>query len=313
MSLEMIRAAYSGRDIKITNPDGKMFYVFAQVGDSPVGELIGSGETFNAAIAKATLSLAKMSVDTKWGRPSTHPEKRSLEFIQPSYVKGRDPVVSIIVGCYKQCAYLKEALKSAETQDFQYDYEVIAYHDNCKTYGSGISVARNLSLQRAKGKYVVFLDADDIMPANYISTLYAGAASLDWDDKSRTPKSVISCPNYFFQSTGTLTPLFAGNGGYYDGLTSLRKRDIRFAGPCSASMWPLWVWKDGTHFDENLTVAEDTDFYLQLANRGFQFYHTLKTTLLRRNLSDSNFNRANQSEIDKFLTKHPDAIWPVKV
>lgn len=109
--------------------------------------------------------------------------------------------VSIIVPIYNVQIYLRECLESLINQAFD-DYEIILindgstdnsgtiaeeYENNYKniilinTMNSGLSSARNTGIKNANGEYLVFVDSDDYVSSDYISSLYNSIIKDDSD------------------------------------------------------------------------------------------------------------------------------------
>ena len=96
------------------------------------------------------------------------------------------PLVSVIIPCYRQAAYLPEAVDSVLAQSYG-NVEVIVVNDGsdddtkavAEHYGEriryvwrpngGISAARNTGIQLARGAYLKFLDADDYLHPEQIA------------------------------------------------------------------------------------------------------------------------------------------------
>lgn len=101
-------------------------------------------------------------------------------------VKG---LVSIIIPYYKARGFIAETINSILTQTYQ-DFEIILVNDGSnendlenflfanfpkvifidKTKNTGVSDTRNTGFKTARGEFIVFLDADDILTTNFLRT-----------------------------------------------------------------------------------------------------------------------------------------------
>lgn len=102
-------------------------------------------------------------------------------------------MISVIIPIYNAERFLKECLESVRNQSFR-DFEVLCVNDGskdnsgeiCREYvakdsrfiyieqeNGGVAKARNSALDRAKGKWICFVDSDDVIDVDFLMNLYA--------------------------------------------------------------------------------------------------------------------------------------------
>ncbi|MBB5333546.1 glycosyltransferase family 2 protein [Chryseobacterium koreense] len=99
--------------------------------------------------------------------------------------------VTVVIPVYNAEKYLDECVQSVLNQNFT-DFEILLINDGssdgsgiiCENYASkdsrvkvfhkkngGVSTARNMGIEYAKGKWITFIDADDYIQENYFEVL----------------------------------------------------------------------------------------------------------------------------------------------
>ena len=122
--------------------------------------------------------------------------------MKPEKMQERHIDVSVIVPVYNVEKYVARCLESLVNQQCDCSYEIIIINDGTKDNSmeivndyaahydfihvyaqknSGVSVARNNGIAKARGKYVMFVDSDDYVAPSYISVLYDTAEAYGSD------------------------------------------------------------------------------------------------------------------------------------
>jgi len=204
------------------------------------------------------------------------------------------PKVSIIIPAYNRLPMLKEAVDSVLVQDFE-DFELIVVDDGStdgtaqemERYGGrvkvfrhpenrGVSAARNRGILHARGKYIAFLDSDDLWVKGKLKIQVAFL-----DDNPQYP--LCYADEIWIRKGKRVNPML--KHAKYSGWIFEKCLPLCTISPSSAMMRKSLFQKVGL-FDEALPVCEDYDFWLRVSARFPIFFIGRKLIMKRGGHSD---------------------------
>jgi len=199
------------------------------------------------------------------------------------------PKVSVIIPTYNRLPMLKEAVDSVLSQDFE-DFELIVVDDGStdgtgeeiKRYGGrvrllqfpenrGVSAARNRGLLHARGKYVAFLDSDDLWVKGKLKIQVSFL-----DDNPHYP--LCYTDEIWIRKGKRVNPMV--KHAKYSGWIFEKCLLLCIISPSSAMMRRTLFSRVGL-FDEALPVCEDYDFWLRVSARFPVFFINRKLIIKR--------------------------------
>ena len=219
--------------------------------------------------------------------------------------------ISIIIPTYKPQNYIIECFESIENQCFEkINFEVIAvlngerdpYYSflekyllqcnfNYKLFYSdvkGVSNARNIGIEESVGKYLAFVDDDDIISSDYLQGLY------DIARKDKIPLSYMK--GFVGEITNTKNYYIANvyKKMMNKKLTILNVRSY-FASPCYKLIARELV---GTHrFDLRFQNGEDSLFMFAISKKKMEFQFADKSAIYYRRIRDNSLTNRKMSLI----------------
>ena len=191
---------------------------------------------------------------------------------------------SIIVPCYNQGHFLKDCLNSILNQKFR-DWEVILVNDGSidttkqiaesfvkKDYritylfqeNEGLAAARNTGMAKAKGQYLLFLDADDWVEPDFFSRI------KETIDKNNRVELYGYGYGYWDKPQGHCYH-YHNSGLYGEIYPSVLIRNI---GPCHAQVIERKFANQLGGFDTSLKSCEDWDFWIRAGKMGARLKYT---------------------------------------
>lgn len=211
-----------------------------------------------------------------------------------------EPIVSVIIPCYNQGPFLREAIQSVERCEDRTLYEIIIINDGstdaltikllreleAEDYhilhqpNKGVAAARNNGIRAARGRYILPLDGDNRLHPEYIPE---GIAVLDAQPQTAV---VYGDAEYFGDRKGR----------WVSGPFNLQKLLLQnYIDNCAIFRKSLWEELNGFDEDRALMGAEDWDFWVRTAVRGHRF-HYIPKVLFDYRVVNTSLSRTNSSQ-----------------
>lgn len=188
-----------------------------------------------------------------------------------------NPIISAIVPVYNGEKYIFRCIESILAQTFK-DFELLIVNDGsydntsglCEHFAQndqrikvfqqdnrGVSAARNLGIENAKGKYILFIDADDEVLPSYFNSLYFSP---------QIPKKILIFQNHLLKSEFEGKNNIQNNSDEEYLITKLQSAEQRpaflFTGPPWAKLFDLEIIQNKEIRFVNV-VNEDHIFHLE--------------------------------------------------
>lgn len=239
---------------------------------------------------------------------------------------GRIPSVSVILPVYNGARYLRAAIDSVIAQTLG-DWELIAIDDGStddtprileqyadprlvllRQANAGEAAARNAGLDRARGNYIAFLDADDTYFPHAL-----GELARFLDGRARVDV-VYSDGQVCDQENRFLMRLSEHRPGPQAG--PMLERLVTSPGavgvPSCTMLRRAVIERHGARFDTDLVIGPDWDFWIQLA-RHVQFGYLDRITVTYRlhatNITRTAGQRRRREDLARVRTKVVHAPW----
>jgi len=226
------------------------------------------------------------------------------------------PLVSVVIPCFNQGIYIKDALASLSSCNYMHKEIIIVNDGSTDSFTNnllqqlqkegysvvlqenmGLGAARNTGILHSTGRYILPLDADNKIRYNYISE------AISHLENNEETAVVYGNAQKFGADTGLIQPgsfvlqrLMMGN--FIDACAVIRRSAL-----------------DAVGLYDNMKIMgyEDWDLWLRLAFKGFKFHYINEILFDYRVVSNSmmrslnaDISRQNEIEIyfaDKFSDK----------
>ncbi|MFC8232814.1 glycosyltransferase family 2 protein [Streptomyces sp. NPDC056661] len=235
---------------------------------------------------------------------------------------GSDPVVSVVIPCHDYARYLPEAVSSVLAQTFR-DWELVIVDDGStddtvevtqsliachpdrrirllQQSNAGVSAARNTGIEASTGRYILPLDADDVIAATMLEKT---VGVLDSD-----PGIAIASTDVFTFTDDDLPPQAMPLPAYSREL--LLQRLIMFY----CSLYRRTAWQTVGGYNESMRAGEDWDFWIGCVEHGFDAHHIHEALFGARNKDTGLHLEAAENDLAiraRIVANHPGLFKPI--
>jgi glycosyltransferase involved in cell wall biosynthesis len=244
------------------------------------------------------ISNEKMIEQAFYGHAAILDASKKGKFLETG-MRDFPPLVSVIIPTYNRPEMLAEAIRSVLNQSYSY-YEIIVVNDGGASVedlistlngkanilyithrdNKGLAAARNMGIKNANGKYLAYLDDDDIFYPKHIETL---VGFLETNDHHVAYTDAYRAVQVWRNNRYDITKKDLPYSYDFDYDRILTENYI----PVLCVMHRKECINDVGMFDENLSRIEDWDFWIRMS-RLYKFHHIKEITCEFRWREDGN-------------------------
>lgn len=227
-----------------------------------------------------------------------------------------DPIVSVVIPCYNYGQYLEDAVNSCLNSTFQ-DLEIIVVNNGSTDHYTieflnrlnkpktrvihvdkniGLPHGRNVGIREAKGRYILPLDADDMIHPTLIEKTHQVL-----ETKPQVGFVTVGLEYFGDQYWVWLPPLFDFNRLLVENIV------------CVCSLFRKQAWIDAGGYNESMLDGyEDWDFWISVAEKGW-LGDAVPEALLYYRRHSSNMStesgKKHSAIVQQIRSNHP-ALYP---
>ena len=235
--------------------------------------------------------------------------------------------ISVVIPVYNSAKYLRECMESVLDQSYR-DLDIILVDDGstdespviCREYAEkdtrvrffqlepvGVGAARNYGISQTKGKYLMFVDSDDVCEADLAERLLLAQLVAGSEDTC----ALSICGITVTDATGKETGAFQENGvsvlmpvqDYIRDILSKWQSNPLCGGVYCKLFETEVLNKYNIRFEENETYAEDFLFNLAYLK------HVDEVTMLPDTLYRYRVGRSGSLTEENMQAADPEAVW----
>ena len=237
----------------------------------------------------------------------------------------KEYMVSVIVPVYNNEKYIPECIQSIEKQTYDINkIQIVLINDGSKDNSlkvckelekennniivisqenSGVSVARNEGMKKAEGKYILFLDSDDMLEKHSIERL------VDFFEKNNDKIDLVTYPMEIYTNEKARATSHYRYRFYTEGTGIYDLEESPYLGQSTINVMIKNERQNQTLFDKNMNYSEDEAFNTKVLMKKKKIGFCKEATYIyRKNVGSVTKNKSNPYYTFESLTKYNEDL-----
>ena len=237
----------------------------------------------------------------------------------------KEYMVSVIVPVYNSEKYIEECVQSVEKQTYDINkIQIVLINDGskdnslnvCKELAkqntnitiidqknSGVSVARNEGMKKAEGKYILFLDSDDMLEKHSIERL------VKFFEKNYNKVDLVTYPMEIYTNEKARATSHYRYEFYTEGTGVYDLEESPYLGQSTINVMIKNERKNQVLFDKDMNYSEDEAFNTKVLMKKKKIGFCKEATYIyRKNVGSVTKNKSNPYYTFESLTKYNENL-----